>query len=176
MKEPYNISRFREHWDKGCEPLKDQSTQLITTFFSKRSKSQTCPTLSTKPSSVPLVERPCPGLTKHVDQLYGPKILYYLMHTAALNGGSRNHNHYSQKYFGKAFSKLTDDQKSQVYTYKLHDCAWKNNTMPEVMAVFSVMFRKVLTVKENDRSPPQPCKDCKLILHSRAFQSALNKH
>ncbi|KAJ7178444.1 hypothetical protein C8R43DRAFT_1117832 [Mycena crocata] len=173
QKEAYSTVRFVAHREaKNCQPPPrvkiEPPPQTLDTFelVAKRPEPK-------KSATALPVTRPCPGLTRAFSELVGN----YLDRTASSGGGGHAVNYYSQKIFKKEFQKLTDTQKDAVYTARLHDHAWRNDTSPGIMACFSSGSHpclKTVQIHSGSLETP-PCAPCKLLMTMKAFKNALNK-
>ncbi|KAJ6570733.1 hypothetical protein B0H10DRAFT_2237715 [Mycena sp. CBHHK59/15] len=110
MKEPYNTARFKAHiMAAKCKapPPVDTTKRTLDQFqlAAQRPKPK-------NPPPLPIVVRPCPGLTRGFDEAVGN----YLDRTVSTGGGAHAVNHYSDKIFNKEFTELTEKEKDTVYT------------------------------------------------------------
>ncbi|KAF7346851.1 hypothetical protein MSAN_01824400 [Mycena sanguinolenta] len=139
MKEPYNTSRFSDHWKicKGAPPPAplDDKARTIQEFSLVSNPAK--PKKSIVPAKISM---PCPGLTSAFDE----KIGHYLARTGSHGGGGRAVAHYSEKLFKKEFQDLDEQQKELVYTAQRHDHTWRNDVTEGIMASFSVSCLKTV--------------------------------
>ncbi|THV02571.1 hypothetical protein K435DRAFT_652934 [Dendrothele bispora CBS 962.96] len=166
MKEPYNVSRWKEHVLKNC---KGSAPKILTldTFV--------CNPSPKPPPESTTVKRPCPGLTATLD----PKIGIYLESCMSEGGGSKSRQYFSEQMFdGKEWSELTEEEKRLVNTAHIQACTWRNVSEPTVMAIFACGENPcvhMLDVKESNTSDLQPCGNCWLVYRSRPFQNAISR-
>ncbi|KAF7334369.1 hypothetical protein MSAN_02376400 [Mycena sanguinolenta] len=174
MQEPYSVTRFKKHVERNnCEPpppepVPDPTKRTLDSFklVATRPKPH-------NPPPAPTVKRPCPGLTADFDEKVGD----YLDKTTSSGGGAHLVNHYSGQIFKKDFTDLTQKEKDTVYTARVHDYSWLNDTSPGVMACFAAGSNaclKTVDVDPNASAVP-PCANCKLLLTLKAFKTAINR-
>ncbi|KAJ7886273.1 hypothetical protein B0H13DRAFT_1889295 [Mycena leptocephala] len=110
MKEPYSATRLREHVEAGkCSPpVETDPAKRTLDQFSMVKK----PPKAKNPPPPTTVNRPCPGLTRAFDELFGD----YLDRTASTGGGAHAVNHYSDELFKTKFLEHTPDQKDSPYS------------------------------------------------------------
>ncbi|KAJ7433411.1 hypothetical protein FB451DRAFT_1419699 [Mycena latifolia] len=172
MKEPYNFSCFREHVEAGkCIPPPPEPETVKQTLH----HFQLVPTRPKpkNPPPPPTVTRPCPGLTREFNKV----VSNYLDRTVLTGGGGHSVNHYSEKLFQMEFTDLTEKQKETVYTARLHDYTWRNDTSPGIMACFAAGRTPCLmsvVINATDSTTP-PCSSCRLLTTMKAFKNAINR-
>ncbi|KAF9018986.1 hypothetical protein BDZ89DRAFT_1116955 [Hymenopellis radicata] len=148
LKGPYEPKRFRDHWlaDKCNPPVKFKPAQTLDLYIA--------PIAVTEPSAPPPPPtiKQCPGLTRNYLSAIGD----YLDTSGAAGGGAEHINKYAQRLYGGQFpglTSITDErltalQKARVRTAQALDRKWRNDTSPDVMAVFSVQCSRQFTVKK----------------------------
>ncbi|KAJ6487065.1 hypothetical protein DFH09DRAFT_1457048 [Mycena vulgaris] len=175
MKEPYSVTRFREHVEAGnCsappapESESDPSKRTLDQFTMVKMRPK-----SRNLSPPPTVIRPCPGLTRAFDELVGD----YLDRTVATGGGAHSVNHYSAKLFNKQFLDLRQNQKDAVRTACFHDYIWRNDTSPGIMACYATGVTPCLKTVEVDVNATMtpPCSSCKLLRTVKVFKNAIRR-
>ncbi|KAJ7617007.1 hypothetical protein DFH06DRAFT_1343069 [Mycena polygramma] len=121
MKEPYNTSRFFEHWNEGCKGCPpppacppDPKAQTLEQLKFTRVHPTTKPKKVTAPSKLHM---PCPGLTAAYDEKVGT----YLERSNAGGGGAHAIGHYSEKLFKDDFQNLSQWQQELAYAAQRHD-------------------------------------------------------
>lgn len=172
MKEPYNISRFEEHLERGCEPPPppppaDAKVRTLDQF-------KLMPPPVKPKKVVPLkVSRPCPGLTAAYDEKVGK----YLSRASSTGGGARSLEYYSKQFFKKKYNNLSDAEQQQVVAAQVHDRTWRNDVSPGIVASFATGENPCIkTVHvDADATVTPPCSSCQLVFTSKPYKNALNK-
>ncbi|KAG2152842.1 hypothetical protein DEU56DRAFT_977227 [Suillus clintonianus] len=166
VKEPYDVSRFREHATKKCAHQKSTPaagmptvTQWTEKFDIQMKNNNTSKTSLNSTLSTPSL--PCPGISSQVE----PLIENYLYRSAVPGGGSKSVVEIANELFSKTFGKLSKMRKQIVMDKQSQGWKWKNDH--QRIRVYSTQCEKVVkTIKR-----PIP-KDKNFIHINHRFRSA----
>ncbi|KAF7300831.1 hypothetical protein MKEN_01309000 [Mycena kentingensis (nom. inval.)] len=124
--------------------------------------------MSSIPSPPPRASVPCAGITERDE----PLVPRYLKRSATLGGGARSVVVIAKEMFGKTYGLLTDEEKSQVDTCRLHEETWFNDHRN--MRVFSkdCLGSSVSTRADGQ---PEPCRQCRDVIRQPRFRAVLHK-
>ena len=143
---------------RGCSAAQKKgfSNPTLHTFFRR-----------SIPSDAPLVDVPCPGLTRESNE----KVKRYLLRTATAGGGAPSRPVLANSMFGATWALLSPKQKAVVRRKEATLYRWRNNRA--LGAVFSAECLKTIMVR-NLEDEPSPCEHCRSLYHLHTFQCQLN--
>ncbi|KAJ7602998.1 hypothetical protein DFH06DRAFT_1350726 [Mycena polygramma] len=149
-KQPYEVSRFRAHVQdpKGCRIVhRGAGMSTLTSIFAG------VPPSKPEHNSLPVVEKPCPGITE--DDI--PNVEKYLRRSGAMGGGSRSVFKIARQKFGKA------SRRKEVQHTQYHEQKWRNDH--QNLRVFSTDCKKTVSCRG---ARPCACSSCSALLSSKA--------
>lgn len=111
----------------------------------------------------------CPGIGA-VDDL---RVETYIERTAASGGGGKSVSSIAQDIFNTAFARLSEPERRQVLDAQEHSHTWINKHGMDPVRVYSRSCLQEVV----DLSPHRslPCKECRGVLSSRAFKTAIHR-
>ncbi|KAJ7034214.1 hypothetical protein C8F04DRAFT_1350091 [Mycena alexandri] len=166
VREPYDFTRFAAHVNnpKGCPKVKPSARMVSIKRMFTSGPSKTT-SLTTIP--LPVIEKPCPGITNH-DNSHVDK---YLRRSGAAGGGSRSLYKIAREKFNKAFSALKPKRQKEVQDVQYHERKWRNDHVN--LRIFSTECKKC--VQATSIAKARPCAACSALLSSKSFKKTLKK-
>jgi hypothetical protein len=180
MKDPCNIGRWKDHIQAcnkkstkkhagGTPSLFQLGWAKITQAGKKKKKISGANSDNSESESEPELKNvPCPGITVSDT----PHVLRYLKRTGASGGGGRSLPVISKQLFKKLFSRLSKKENRKVVVdTQMQEWKWKNDHVNH--RVYAITCQK--TVVDRSPKPPHLCLECRIVLRSKAFKSAIQK-
>ena len=182
MKDPCNIGRWKDHIQACNKKITKKPAAGTPTLFQlgwakvtqagkkkKKVSGDNPDNNNSESGSEPELDNvPCPGITVSDT----PHVLQYLKRTVASGGGGRSLPVISKQLFKKLFSQLTKKvNRKVVVDTQMHEWKWKNDHVNH--HVYAIACQQ--TVVDRSPKPPHPCSECSIVLHSKAFKSAIRK-
>jgi hypothetical protein len=175
MEEVYNTTVFRKHVNSCSGPTKAVRKNMpppgTPTLFAMAASNNWSKT-QVLPSS-PLVELPCPGLTKsNIPLNLKSGFETYLIRTPMPGGGGPTTDEVTDEIFpGWAYISLSDRQKNEVRSVQRQHYRWYNHA--NLQKIFSATCCKMVQVQPKTQPTPACYAYIELTL-DKAFKQALS--
>jgi hypothetical protein len=177
MKQPLDLTRFREHKKRCKLPAGTFKQRRITSMFTRTAaQGKQEPGESLKRGKVSnatpavdpaLIRKPCVGLTPAHDS----RVETYLKRSGAEGGGSRSRTKVAQAEFhGRAYGDLIPEEKQHVDLIRTHERAWTNQRAP-TLAIYSTSCLKAVESPDNHAV----CKHCSSLTSNETLRKALRR-